>query len=125
MGITRKQSTPNFPKNEHFLPADAHKCVCVLGGKKCSFFGKFDVLCFLVTPVLGFALLIYRRRNEYLLPQMKQNSRQLKYQSHDTKIVPTKLSQNSNSEIATIKGKLNSNQDLITEFYRLVVVILM
>ena len=29
------------------------------GGKKCSFFGKFDVLCFLETPVLRFALLSY------------------------------------------------------------------
>ena len=24
-GVTRKQSTPNFPKNEHFLPPDKHK----------------------------------------------------------------------------------------------------
>ena len=24
MGVTRKQSTPNFPKNEHFLPPDTH-----------------------------------------------------------------------------------------------------
>ena len=31
----------------------------VLGGKKCSFFEKFGVLCFLVTPVLKFALLPY------------------------------------------------------------------
>ena len=23
MGVSRKQSTPNFPKNEHFLPPDA------------------------------------------------------------------------------------------------------
>ena len=23
-GVSRKQSTPNFPKNEHFLPPDAH-----------------------------------------------------------------------------------------------------
>ena len=30
-----------------------------LGGKKCSFFGKFDVLCFLENPVLRFALLPY------------------------------------------------------------------
>ena len=29
---------------------------------KCSFFGKFDVLCFLETPVLRFALLPYYRR---------------------------------------------------------------
>ena len=26
-------------------------------GKKCSFFGKFDVLCFLETPLLRFAVL--------------------------------------------------------------------
>ena len=36
--------------------------VCVLGGKKCSFFGKFGVLCFLETPVLRFASLPYYRR---------------------------------------------------------------
>ena len=29
------------------------------GGKKCSFFGKLDVLCFLETPVLRFYLLSY------------------------------------------------------------------
>ena len=32
------------------------------GGKKCSFFGKFGVLCFLETPVLRFALMPYYRR---------------------------------------------------------------
>ena len=37
--------------------------VCVSGGKKCSFFGKFDMLCFLETPVLRFALLSYYQRN--------------------------------------------------------------
>ena len=36
--------------------------VCVSGGKKYSFFGKFGVLCFLETPVLTFALLPYYRR---------------------------------------------------------------
>ena len=36
--------------------------VCVSGGKKCSIFGKFDVLYFLETPVLRFALLPYHRR---------------------------------------------------------------
>ena len=35
--------------------------VCVLGGRKCSLFEKFGVLCFLVTPVLRFALLPYYR----------------------------------------------------------------
>ena len=33
-----------------------HTYVCVSGGKKCLFFRKFDVLCFLETPVLRFAL---------------------------------------------------------------------
>ena len=32
------------------------------GGKKCSFFGKFGVLCFLVTSILRFALLPYYLR---------------------------------------------------------------
>ena len=25
-GVSRKQSTSNFPKNEHFLPSDMHTC---------------------------------------------------------------------------------------------------
>ena len=57
MGISRKQSTPNFPKNDNALPPDTHTYMCVSvgkkcgvsGGKKCSFFGKFGVLCFLET----------------------------------------------------------------------------
>ena len=56
-GVTRKQRTPNFPKNEHVLPSDTHTPsdthmrVCVSQGKKWSFFRKFGMLCFLVTPV--------------------------------------------------------------------------
>ena len=38
-----------------------HTYVFVLGGKKCSFFGKFGVLCFLETSVLTFAILPYYR----------------------------------------------------------------
>ena len=38
------------------------KRTCVSGGKKCSFFVKLGVLCFLVTPILRFAFLPYRRR---------------------------------------------------------------
>lgn len=34
----------------------------VLVGKKCSVFGEFGVLCFLVTAVLKFALLPYHRQ---------------------------------------------------------------
>ena len=62
--VIRKQSTPNFPKNEHFLPRDTHTCVCVSGGKKCSFFRKFGMLCFLITPILRFVLLPYCRRTD-------------------------------------------------------------
>ena len=40
--------------------------------------------------------------------------------SHDTKIVPTKLFRNSNNEITSIKGELNSNQNLNTDSYGLV-----
>ena len=47
--IFRKTSISYFP--------DTLTYVCMSGGKKCSFFGKFGVLCFLVTPVLRFALL--------------------------------------------------------------------
>ena len=36
--------------------------VCVSGGKKCSFFGKFCVLGFPETPVLRFALSPYYRQ---------------------------------------------------------------
>ena len=53
---------PSFPKNDYFLPPDMHTYICVWGGKKCSFFGIFGVLCFLETPVLRFALLPYYRR---------------------------------------------------------------
>ena len=58
-GVSRKQNTPNFPKNEHFLPSDTHMYVCVSGVKKCSFFVKFGVLYFLQSPVLIFTLLAY------------------------------------------------------------------
>ena len=57
--VTRIQSTPNFPKNKRSLPPDTHTYVCVSGGKKRSFLGKFGVLCILVTSVLRFALLPY------------------------------------------------------------------
>ena len=61
MGVSRKQSTPNFLKNEHFLTPDTLTYGCVSGGKKCSFFEKFGVLCFLETPVLRFVLLPYKQ----------------------------------------------------------------
>ena len=46
----------NFAKLSYIVGNKAKgrmsKQVCVLWGKKCLFFGKFDVLCFLETPVL-------------------------------------------------------------------------
>ena len=48
-----------FEKRTFLTPWYAH--VCVSGGKKCSYFGKFGVLCFLETPVFRFALLLYYR----------------------------------------------------------------
>ena len=52
--LQESEASPNFPKNEHFLSPDTHMCVCVSEGKKCSFFGKFGALRFLVIPVLRF-----------------------------------------------------------------------
>ena len=57
-GVSRKQSTPNFSKNKHFLHYDTHTYVYVSGGKNFSFFGKFGVPCFLVTPVLRFGFFL-------------------------------------------------------------------
>ena len=48
---------------QHFLSPDTHTYVCVSGDKKCPLVGKFGVLCFLETPVLRFALLLYYRQN--------------------------------------------------------------
>ena len=71
-GVTRKQGTPHFPKNQHFLPPDKHTCVYVSEVKKCLFFRIFGVPCFLETPVLRFALLPYCQQidvaNSYLPP---------------------------------------------------------
>ena len=46
-------------KNEHFLTPDPHMQVCISGIKKCSFFRKLGLPCFLVTPVGRFTLLSY------------------------------------------------------------------
>ena len=49
-----------FLKKDAYMPS--LPTLCVSGGKKCSFFGKFGVLYFLVASVLRFALLPYYRR---------------------------------------------------------------
>ena len=63
----RRLQARDFSKIEHFLPPDTHTCVCVSEGQKCAFFGKFGVLCFLVSSVLRFAFLSYYRRNNFLV----------------------------------------------------------
>ena len=72
-------------KRSFFTPWHA----CISGGKKWSFFGKFDLLCFLETPFLRFTLLPYYRQNvrhhtswrTYLHPLKSHKSRS-SYQFH-------------------------------------------
>ena len=58
-GCYKKTKHAKFFEKRTFLVPNTHTHVNVAGGKKCSFFGKFGVLCFLVIPVLRFALLPY------------------------------------------------------------------
>ena len=53
MGVSSKQSTPNFPKNDYFLPSNTHTYVCVSGGKK-----------YLVFWIIWRALFSYKTRFE-------------------------------------------------------------
>ena len=52
-----------FRKTSISYPQISTCTCCVSGGKKWSFFGKIGMLCFLVTIVLRFALLLYYRRS--------------------------------------------------------------
>ena len=68
---TKHVKFSNFPKNERFLPPDTHTYVCVSGGKKRSFFGKFGVLlysCYLLFEIRPFAILLtkYNSQNKKL-----------------------------------------------------------
>ena len=40
----KKTKHTKFSEKEHFLPLDTHTFMSVLGGKNCSFLGKFGVL---------------------------------------------------------------------------------
>ena len=56
--IRQKGESQNvcFKKTKHIKFSEKRTfLVCVSGGYKCTFFGKFDVLCFLDAPVLRFA----------------------------------------------------------------------
>ena len=60
--VTKKQSAPNFPKNEHSLPPDMYTYLCVSRDKKWEMFvflDKFGLLCFPFTSGLRFAFLPY------------------------------------------------------------------
>ena len=61
-GCYKKRKRAKFYEKQTFLmPWSAHVRVRIRG-KKCLFFWKFGVLCFLVTPLLRFALWPYCRR---------------------------------------------------------------
>ena len=68
-GCFKKQSTTNFPKNEHFLPPDTHTYMCVSAGG-----GGVRNVRFLENLVcpLRFALLPYYRRSSTAAKQIKQ-----------------------------------------------------
>ena len=53
MEVTRKQSTPNFPQNEHLIPPDTHTYVCLSGVKNVPFSENLACFVFLVTSVLS------------------------------------------------------------------------
>ena len=74
--VTRKESTPNFPKNTHFYPVTRTRMcayqevwnVCFSENLTC--FGKLiRKILRPVTPALRFALLPYYRRTENLIQQ--------------------------------------------------------
>ena len=60
--LKKKNKIREHSEKRTYLTPDTHTYVYVSGGKKCSFWGKFSVLCFLETPVLRFSLLPYYRR---------------------------------------------------------------
>ena len=61
-GGNNKTKHAKFSEKWIFLPPDTHTMyMCVSGGKECSFFGKFGVLCF-VTYISKFIFLPYYQR---------------------------------------------------------------
>ena len=73
-GYFKKTKHAKFSESEHFSPPDMLTYVSVSGGMKCSFLGKFGVLCFLETPVLRFTLLPYYRHNENVNQMLENRS---------------------------------------------------
>ena len=69
-GCFKKTKQAKFSERGTLIPSNTHTIrtllppytyVCVSGRKKCLFFGKFGMLCFLEIPVFRFALLPYYR----------------------------------------------------------------
>ena len=62
--ISRQKKTKHakISGKQYILPPDTHTYVCVSAEEKCSFFGIFGGVLFLVTSVLRFVLLPYCRR---------------------------------------------------------------
>ena len=79
--VLQEKKHTKFSEKRLFLHFLAHipTRICVSGAKKCSFFRKFGVLCFLVTPVLRFTLFPYYQKKyieswRYILKKKLQNS---------------------------------------------------
>ena len=60
--VLKENKAHQFFQKTNISYPDMHMCICVSGGKKCLFFGKFGVLCFLLASVLRFSLLLYCRQ---------------------------------------------------------------
>ena len=72
----KKTKDANFPKknNISYPLKRTRSYVCVSGCKKCLFFGKFGVLCFLESPVLRFALLPSQKKIDFHIgPTVSKN----------------------------------------------------
>ena len=66
-GFFKKTKHAKFSEKLIFLTPWYSHVRLRIRGKKCSFYGKFGVPCFLETPVLRFAILTYYRRIVFLL----------------------------------------------------------
>ena len=59
----KKTKHAKFSGKQRFCTPDVHINVCLSGGKKSLLFAKFDLLCFLETPVLRLPFLLYYGQN--------------------------------------------------------------
>ena len=76
--VLQKNKEPQiFRKTNISYPLIRTRTCPYQGGEKCSFFfGKFGVLCFLITPILRFAYLPYCRRIHIFFFQIKKEKHQ-------------------------------------------------